>query len=66
MPFRERCVMSLREEFVERALAEEEPFRALCRRFEISAPTGSRRRPTQPFVVSRPQPFVVSLSNRSW
>ena len=42
MPFRERCVMSLREEFVQLALVGELPFRALCRRFEISAPTGYR------------------------
>lgn len=42
MPFRERCVMSLREEFVQLALAGELPFRELCRRFEISAPTGYR------------------------
>lgn len=42
MPFRERCVMSLREEFVQLALAGETPLRELCRRFEISAPTGYR------------------------
>jgi len=42
MPFRERCVMSLREDFVQLALAGELPFRELCRRFEISAPTGYR------------------------
>ena len=34
--------MSLREDFVQLALAGELPFRELCRRFEISAPTGYR------------------------
>jgi hypothetical protein len=42
MPFRERCVTSLREDLVQRALAGELPFWALCQRFEISAPTGYR------------------------
>ena len=42
MPFRERCVTSLREDFVQLALAGKLPFRKLCRRFEISAPTGYR------------------------
>lgn len=42
MPFRERCVMSLREDFVQLAVAGELPFRELCRRFTISAPTGYR------------------------
>lgn len=42
MPFRERCVMSLREDFVQSVLVGELSFRELCRRFEISAPTGYR------------------------
>jgi transposase InsO family protein len=59
MPFRERCVMSLREEFVQRALAEDEPFRALCRRFEISAPTGYR------WLVRYRREGLAGLADRS-
>jgi transposase InsO family protein len=40
MPWKERTVMSQREEFVQLAVVAEIPFRELCRRFQISPPTG--------------------------
>jgi transposase InsO family protein len=40
MPWQEASTMSLRQEFVKLALAEEASIRALCRRFEISPQTG--------------------------
>ena len=59
MPFRGRCVMSLREEFVQLALAGELPFRELCRRFEISAPTGYR------WLYRYQEEGLAGLANRS-
>jgi len=40
MPWQEFSKMSLRLEFVRLALQQSVPFRELCRRFQISAPTG--------------------------
>lgn len=40
MPWKERCLMSLRREFIILANQPESNVRDLCRLFEISAPTG--------------------------
>ena len=40
MPWENRSVMKMREEFVKRVLAEEKSISALCREYGISRPTG--------------------------
>ena len=40
MPWAERSVVKLRKEFVLKALAQDVPFRKLCREFGISRKTG--------------------------
>ena len=42
MPWAERSVVPLTREFVLKALAQDVPFRELCRQFGISRKTGSK------------------------
>jgi len=42
MPWREETIMSLKEEFIKRALTEETPFAILCREYKITRKTGYR------------------------
>lgn len=42
MPWKEETMMSLKEAFVKKALAKEEPFAVLCERFNITRKTGYR------------------------
>lgn len=42
MPWKEETIMSLKEEFIERALTENTPFATLCREYKITRKTGYR------------------------
>ena len=42
MPWKEETIMSIKEEFVQRALAKEESFSELCREYKITRKTGYR------------------------
>src|SRR5579871_2511801 len=42
MPWKEETIMSLKEEFIKRALGKEEPFSRLCLEYKITRKTGYR------------------------